>query len=98
LTQIEADKRGHQGRELTRAIRSAARSVLPNATATKIVVTANARSLRYFLKVRGTIPGDLEMRIVATKLLEILKLESPAIFQDFEVAQMQDGPIVVHKM
>ena len=40
-------------REKMRAIRSIARSVLPNATETKIVVTANARALRHFLKVRG---------------------------------------------
>src|SRR5207302_70772 len=38
-------------KEALRAIRSAARSILPNATETSIVVTANARSLRHFLAV-----------------------------------------------
>jgi thymidylate synthase (FAD) len=84
-------------RELNRAIRSAARSVLPNATATKIMVTANARSLRYFLRVRGTVLGDLEMRAVGAKMLEVLKPEAPALFSDFQVTQLADGPIVVYQ-
>jgi thymidylate synthase (FAD) len=53
-------------KETSRAIRSAARSLLPNATETAIVVTANARALRHFLKVRGHLIGDIEMRRVST--------------------------------
>jgi thymidylate synthase (FAD) len=37
-----------QRRESLRAIHSMARSILPNATETKIVVTANARAVRHF--------------------------------------------------
>ena len=44
-------------KETKRAIFSAARSVLPNATDTKVLVTGNARALRHFLKIRGGIPG-----------------------------------------
>ncbi len=40
-------------KEFKRAIRSAARSVLPNATETKIVVTANARALRHFFEIKS---------------------------------------------
>jgi thymidylate synthase (FAD) len=84
-------------KEARRAIRSAARSVLPNATETKIMVTANARALRHFLHVRGSIPGDQEMRQVAAGLLAYLSIEAPALFADFSVELLEDGsPIVVH--
>ena len=84
-------------KELHRAIRSAARTVLTNATETKIMVTANARAFRHFLKVRGGIPGDWEMREVSAELLRILKVDAPSIFADFEIQELADGsPVVVH--
>jgi thymidylate synthase (FAD) len=86
---------GLNKRELRRAVRSAARSVLPNATETKIVVTANARALRYFLRLRGAIPGDEEMREVAAALLTQLKPEAPSIFFDFRIGKLKDGSSTV---
>lgn len=84
-------------RERKRALRSAARSVLPNCTETKIIVTANARALRHFLKLRGSIIGDLEMRIVCANLLRILKIESAWLFSDFLEETHSDGfPVVRH--
>jgi thymidylate synthase (FAD) len=71
--------------------RQAARSVLPNATETKIFVTANARALRHFIELRGSEHADLEIRKVALGLLEILRHESPNIFGDFEVHALPDG-------
>lgn len=83
-------------KETLRAIRSAARSVLPNATETKIIATANARAVRHLLKTRGSVPGDIEMRRVATALLETLKPEAPSLFFDFEVQMLSDNlPAVV---
>jgi thymidylate synthase (FAD) len=83
-------------KESKRMIRSAARSVLPNATETTIVVTANARALRFFLETRGGIAGDLEMRTVSAKLLDLLSKEAPAVFSDFSVVKFSDGlPAVV---
>jgi thymidylate synthase (FAD) len=83
-------------REQRRALRSAARSVLPNATETKIVVTANARAIRHFLNVRGNIAGDPEMRKVSALLLQVMKSEAPALFEDFELTILEDGsPSVV---
>ena len=85
------------GKERSRSIRSAARSVLPNATETKIVVTANARALRHFLKVRGAIEGDFEMRSVSAELLKVLRAEAPHLFSDFSTQTMRDGtPTVLH--
>src|SRR5712692_4565505 len=88
-----------QKKEFQRAIRSAARSVLPNATETKLMVTANARALRYFFKLRGGIPGDVEMRKVATELLKIVRLQAPSLFSDFKIEELSDGtPIVKHEL
>ena len=71
--------------------REAARSVLPNATETKIVVTANARSLRHFLEMRGSRFAEPEIRKVANKMLEILAVESPNLFGDYRREALPDG-------
>ena len=78
-------------KERNRLISSAARSVLPNSTETKIVMTANARALRHFLKIRGNILGDYEMRLVAARILNTVKVEAPGVFYDFEVGHLPDG-------
>jgi thymidylate synthase (FAD) len=84
-------------REELRRIRSAARSVLPGGIETKIVVTANARAIRHFLKIRGNIIGDEEMRIVSALLLETVSQDAPSMFADFRVSKLEDGsPIVEH--
>ena len=85
-------------KEFKRAIRSAARSVLPNATESKIVVTANARALRHFFEVRGSIPGDVEMREVAGALFRLVQNEAPSLFADFTLAKLADGtPILTRQ-
>ena len=85
-------------KEMRRALRSASRSVLPNATETKVLVTVNARALRHFLEVRGGIIGDPEMRRVAALLLELMQKEAPAIFDDFIIRVQKDkSPIVVRR-
>jgi thymidylate synthase (FAD) len=96
-----AEHEGKQGPELSkkefkRAIRSAARSVLPNATETKIVVTANARALRHFFKIRGSIPGDIEMREVAAELFKLVQNDGPSLFADFSLQQLADGTPVLN--
>lgn len=84
-------------REQRRALRSAARSVLPNATATVVVVTANARALRHFLSVRGAIEGDREMREVSAALLRRIEPDAPSVFCDYSIEILEDGsPIVLH--
>ena len=91
-------KNGISKKEIRRLIRSSARSVLPNATESKIVMTGNARAIRHFFLVRGSIPGDEEMRMVCGELLKLLKVEAPALFMDFELKSLADGsPIVVKK-
>jgi len=80
-----------QKKEIKRAVRSAARSVLPNATETKIIVTANGRALRHFFKVRGSIPGDAEMREVAAGMFRAVQPDAPALFSDFELTTLPDA-------
>jgi thymidylate synthase (FAD) len=85
-------------REFQRASRSAARTLLPAAIETKIVVSANARAIRHFLSQRGAIEGDEEMRVVSARLLEHLRTDAPALFADFRIDTMADGsPIVRQK-
>jgi thymidylate synthase (FAD) len=65
--------------------RQAARSVLPNATETKVFVTVNARALRHFLFLRGTIHAEDEIRNVAIDMWRIAMKECPSFFSDFEL-------------
>jgi thymidylate synthase (FAD) len=65
--------------------REAARSVLPNATETKIVATANARAWRTMLELRASEGAELEIRRFAVAALRLLQAEAPAFFSDFEI-------------
>ena len=85
-------------KEFHRAVRTAARSVLPNATETKIFITANARAIRHFLAIRGGIPGDEEMRIVSALILNALNEEAPTLFSDFTIEEMPDGTPMVRQV
>jgi thymidylate synthase (FAD) len=71
--------------------RQAARSVLPNATETKIFVTANGRSLRNFIELRAHEAADIEIRKVAIKILRLMQKEAPNIFSDYEIYRLPDG-------
>jgi thymidylate synthase (FAD) len=75
---------------LKKQAREAARSVLPNATETKIFVTLNARAARHFLEMRGDPVADAEIRSVAIDMLEILRGRSANAFGDMEVVE-RDG-------
>ncbi|MCH9038777.1 MAG: FAD-dependent thymidylate synthase [Chloroflexi bacterium] len=74
-----------------KAIRQAARSVLPNATETKIFVTANVRAWRHFIEMRSTPYADREIRNLAIIVLEILQREAPLLFGDFTFDTLPDG-------
>jgi thymidylate synthase (FAD) len=71
--------------------RQAARSVLPNATETKIFVSGNARSWRHFIELRCNEHAETEIRIVAAKVLEVLQREAPNLFGDYELKPLPDG-------
>lgn len=82
-------------REFYRLVRSIARSILPNATETVIVFTANARAICHFLRVRGDIEGDIEMRKVAAELLRLMQEEVPSVFSDFKIEFLKDGSPII---
>jgi thymidylate synthase (FAD) len=71
--------------------REAARSVLPNATEVKIVVSANIRAWRTMLELRLGEGAELEIRRMALGCLKVLSQEAPAFFADFEVYRSGDG-------
>ncbi len=74
-----------------KAIRQAARAVLPNATETKIFVTANVRAWRHFIEMRAAPYADWEIRRLALRILELLRSEAPLLFGDFTVDRLPDG-------
>lgn len=71
--------------------RQAARSVLPNATETKIFVTANARALRHFIEMRASRHAEVEIRKLAVKVLQIMQTEAPHLFSDYQLVPLPDG-------
>ncbi len=82
--------------------REAARSVLPNGTETKIVVSANVRAWRTMLELRLGEGAEAEIRRVAVAILRVLQREAPALFGDFEIYRMEDdteaGRVGFHKV
>jgi thymidylate synthase (FAD) len=77
--------------EKRKVARQAARSVLPNSTETKIVVTANARAWRHFLEQRGSRYADYEMRKLANRIFDVLLREAPYLFCDYRRVALEDG-------
>ncbi len=59
-----------------------ARFVLPNATETKIVATANARELMHFFKLRCNEHAQWEIRRMAKAMFEEVKKVAPNIFSE----------------
>ena len=71
--------------------RQAARSVLPNATETRIVVTGNYRAWRHFIAMRATEHADVEIRELAVECLRQLQQVAPNVFGDFTISTLADG-------
>jgi thymidylate synthase (FAD) len=82
--------------------REAARSLLPNATETKIVVSANVRAWRTMLELRCGEGAEQEIRRMAVAVLRVLAAEAPRLFSDFEIYKADDGAeaarVVYHKV
>lgn len=60
-----------------------ARFVLPNATKTEIVITANLREFRHMISLRGSKEAQWEIRRMFIEILKILKEYAPTVFEDF---------------
>lgn len=59
-----------------------ARAVLPNSLKTEVVMTANLREWRHFLRLRTSNAAHPQMREVACMLLEKLRNLVPVVFDD----------------
>ena len=59
-----------------------ARDILPNCTATTLVMTMNFRELRHFLKLRLDKAAHTQIRELAGMMLEILKEKYPVFVED----------------
>src|SRR5512138_2970782 len=58
-----------------------ARFVLPNAAATRIIVTMNARELRHFFLVRCCLRAQWEIRELAERMLGLARAAAPVLFE-----------------
>lgn len=74
-----------------KAARQAARSLLPNATETKIFASANVRALRHFIEMRASRHAEPEIRKLAVAVLQTLQQEALHLFGDYEVRPLADG-------
>lgn len=71
--------------------REAARAVLPNATATQIVVSGNHRSWREFIQKRATVHADAEIRELAVEVYCQLASLEPNLYQDASLTIQDAG-------
>jgi thymidylate synthase (FAD) len=79
--------------ECRKFARQAARSVLPNATETKIFCTFNARAARHFIEMRCSRYAEAEIRSLALAMWRALVKVSPAMFGDYREVPLPDGSV-----
>ena len=68
-----------------------ARAVLPNSLKTEVVMTANMREWRHFLKLRCSLAAHPQMREVAKMLLDMFHKAVPVLFDDIYAEEMGNG-------
>ena len=69
-----------------------ARSVFPNALASRIIITGNLRNWRHFLLMRTTKEAHPQMREVTIPLLKEFKAKIPIFYEDIEpLAKQSDN-------
>lgn len=76
--------------KIRKAARGAARSLLPNATETKILVTANVRAWRHMIEKRCDPAADAEIRLAFHKTFKLLKGYAPNLFADYTEVPLDD--------
>jgi len=77
--------------EKRKKARQAARSVLPNATETKIFAGMNGRAVRHFIELRANPAADLEIRMLAVDVFKIMEQEFPLIVHGMSMDDLPDG-------
>jgi thymidylate synthase (FAD) len=61
------------------------RYILPNATTSEIVISANFRELRHIFEIRCVERAHWEIRQVCLEMLRIMKEEAPIVYWDFHI-------------
>jgi len=79
-----AEKQGYDGTMSRKRANEAARWCLPGGAETRLVWSANLRTLRNFLSLRGGAAADLEINRLARKIAELVEGIAPNCFQDME--------------
>ncbi len=89
---IEACELGYRRLLQAGASPQIARSVFPNALASRLIVTGNLRNWRHFFIMRTTREAHPQMREVTIPLLEQFKERIPILFDDIEsLAKQSEG-------
>lgn len=83
-------------RDLRIRTRQAARSLLPNATETKIQLTINGRTVRHIIRMRGSVFAEAEIRRFAVALLRLMQREAPALVSDFHIMGTPEQGEYIH--
>lgn len=68
--------------------REDARFVMPNATKSELVLSANFRELRHVVATRGSREAQWEVRGIVAEMLGILKQHAPNVFGDLATSGM----------
>ncbi len=90
-----AKKTYHKLRDL-KIKKEDARFVLPNATESEIVISANLREWRHIFELRGDPTAQWEIRKIIIEIYKILKEKTPSVFFDF-ILDEQKGTLVRKK-
>ncbi|OQA04975.1 MAG: Thymidylate synthase ThyX [bacterium ADurb.Bin400] len=81
--------------DLRKKVQQCARTLLLNAAEAPIVVTANMRSWRHFIEMRGSEHAEIEIRRLALLVYRSLKEIAPLLFNDYQEIKLTDGTIGV---
>lgn len=81
---VDTSERGYREMLANGATPQIARSVFPNALASRIIITGNLRNWRHFLLMRTTKEAHPQMRQVTIPLLAEFKAKIPILYEDIE--------------
>jgi thymidylate synthase (FAD) len=76
---------GGTNRDRRKAVQQASRSLLPNETEAPMVFSANVRALRHIIEMRGSKHAEPEIRLLAHRLLMLMKNVEPLLFADYSI-------------
>jgi thymidylate synthase (FAD) len=76
-------------------VKEDARYILPNATTSEIVISANFREYRHIFEVRCHPRAHWEIRQICMTMLEIMKKEAPIVFDDFKIDKESNSAMLI---